>query len=52
MDPSTPLVLAAVRYPSRDAAVEAFNIAQGARHQGKRDSAELAKAPRKIEPIR
>ena len=42
MDPSTPLVLAAARYGSRDDAVEAFKIVWGARHQGEFDHMDVA----------
>jgi uncharacterized membrane protein len=42
MDPSTPLVLAAARYASRDDAVEAFKIVWGARHQGEFDHTDVA----------
>jgi len=42
MDPSTPLVLAAARYASRDDAVEAFKIVWGARHQGEFDHMDVA----------
>lgn len=42
MDPSTPLVLAAARYASRDDAVEAFNIVWRARHQGEFDHMDVA----------
>ncbi len=42
MDPSTPMVLAAASYASRDDAVEAFNIVWGARHQGEFDHMDVA----------